>query len=399
MMPTDQLQKYADVLLWGMQTARKPGFSPQDIILVRYDYPARSLAEILFEKLIIQGLYPVHRLTGSPAMEHALFAKGDYGQISFIPPGEKELMHHLNGCISLLAPESLTHLQDVNPERIGSSVLARKKLRDILDQRENQGLFGWTLGLLPTPELARNAGIDQKAYWDQIVRACYLDHPEPVAQWQKIFEQASEIKNALNSMKMDELHVESARCDLVVTPGQDRQWVGVSGHNIPSFELFTSPDWRGTRGIYFMDQPTYRNGNLVTNLRLEFSEGRVSSATAEQGEAFVHKQLELDQNADKIGEFSLTDKRFSRIDTFMAHTLFDENYGGEFGNCHIALGASYAETYAPGAGQLTDSIKSNLGFNDSALHWDLVNIEPKRVRAKLPGGHQTTIYEDGVFTL
>jgi aminopeptidase len=399
MLTTDQLHKYAEVLLWGMRTARKPGFSPQDIVLIRYDFPARPLAEILFEKLIAWNLHPVHRLTGSPAMEHALFAQGDSRQISFIPPGEEELMHHLNGCISLLAPESLTHLQDVDPERIGTSVLARKRLRDILDQRENQGLFGWTLGLLATPELARNAGISQEDYWNQIIQACYLDHPDPAAKWQEIFEEASGIKNALNSLDIKELHLESAHCDLTVTPGQDRQWVGVSGHNIPSFELFTSPDWRGTSGVYFMDQPTYRNGNLVTGLRLEFKEGRVVSAQAEQGEAFVHKQLQLDQNADKIGEFSLTDKRFSRIDTFMAHTLFDENFGGDYGNCHIALGASYAETYAPGAEQLTDSIKSSLGFNDSALHWDLVNIEPKRVQAKLHSGKRQTIYEDGIFVL
>ncbi len=399
MLTTQQLEKYADVLLWGMQTARKPGFQSQDIVLLRYDFPARALAEVLFEKLISQGLYPVHRIGGSPAMERALFSMGNSGQITFIPPGEEELMHHLNGCISLLAPESLTHLQDIDPERIGSSVLSRKKLRDILDQRENQGLFGWTLGLLATPELAKNAGIEERSYWDQIVRACYLDHPDPVGKWQEIFEQASEIKNALNALHIDQLHIQSANCDLIVTPGQMRQWVGVSGHNIPSFELFTSPDWRGTEGVYYMNQPTYRSGNLVTNLRLEFKQGCVCSATAEQGQDFVRKQLRLDQNADKIGEFSLTDKRFSRIDTFMAHTLYDENYGGDFGNCHIALGASYAETYSPGAGQLTESLKASLGFNDSALHWDLVNIEPKVVTAKLSTGQRKTLYEDGVFTL
>ena len=399
MLSTQQLEKYAEVLLWGMRTARKPGFQAQDIVLLRYDFPARPLAEILFAKLISQGLHPVHRLSGSPVMERSLFSAGNNEQITFIPPGEEELMHHLNGCISLLAPESLTHLQDVDPERIGSSVLSRKKLRDILDQRENQGLFGWTLGLLATPELAKNAGIEEQAYWDQILRACYLDHPDPVAKWQEIFEQASQIKAALNSLDIDSLHIQSTGCDLVVTPGQMRQWVGVSGHNIPSFELFTSPDWRGTEGVYFMNQPTYRSGNLVTNLRLEFKQGRVCSATAEQGEDFVRKQLQLDQNADKIGEFSLTDKRFSRIDTFMAHTLFDENFGGDYGNCHIALGASYAETYAPGADQLTESRKSSLGFNDSALHWDLVNIEPKRVTARLSSGRRKTLYEDGMFTL
>ena len=50
-------------------------------------------------------------------------------------------------------------------------------------------------------------------------------------------------------------------------------------------------------------------------------------------------------NADKVGEFSLTDRRHSRITKFMATTLFDENMGGEFGNTHIALGNAYKDSF------------------------------------------------------
>ncbi|MBN2398002.1 MAG: aminopeptidase, partial [Deltaproteobacteria bacterium] len=97
------------------------------------------------------------------------------------------------------------------------------------------------------------------------------------------------------------------------------------------------------------------------------------------------------------GEFSLTDRRFSRIDRFMADTLFDENFGGRWGNCHIALGASYSDTYDGNPAELTKAMKKNLGFNDSALHWDLVNTERKTVRARLSDGKVVTIYENGVF--
>ena len=105
----------------------------------------------------------------------------------------------------------------------------------------------------------------------------------------------------------------------------------------------------------------------------------------------------MDAGACQLGEFSLTDKRFSRIDAFMAHTLFDENYGGEHGNCHVAVGSSYADTYAGSPEELTAERKKELGFNDSALHWDLVNTEPKTVTAMLQGGGSTVIYEDGMF--
>jgi aminopeptidase len=226
-----------------------------------------------------------------------------------------------------------------------------------------------------------------------------LDHDDPVAKWEDIYNQASEIKSKLNNLDIKSLRVQSKSCDLVVTPGQGRQWIGISGHNIPSFELFTSPDWRGTKGIYFADQPSFRSGNYVSGVRLEFREGEVVDIAAEEGKEFVKSQLAMDQGANKLGEFSLTDKRFSRIDRFMAHTLFDENFGGDYGNCHVAVGASYSDTYAPGAGKLSKELKRELGFNDSALHWDLVNTEPKTVTAKLKGGGSRVIYENGVFNL
>lgn len=399
MLSSQYLEKYADILLWGIQTARKTSYLTGEIVLLRYDLAARELVQILFEKVLSQGMHPVQRINPFPAMEHSFFEISDANQLNFIAPGEKELSQSLNGLISLLAPESLTHLQDINPENIGQAMLARKQLRDILEERENQGHFGWTLGLLTTDELARNSGLSREEYTAQIVKACYLDHCKPIDKWQEILEAAQEIKNYLNSLDIELLHLESDNCDLWITPGQDRQWVGVSGHNIPSFEIFTSPDWRGTEGIFYMDQPSFRSGNLVQDLRLEFKKGKLTDIQAGAGEEFVQKQINIDSNANKIGEFSLTDKRFSRIDKFMAHTLYDENFGGTQGNCHIALGASYAEAYARGAKNLTPALREELGFNDSALHWDLVNIESKQVSARLRAGSDKIIYKDGCFVL
>jgi aminopeptidase len=85
-------------------------------------------------------------------------------------------------------------------------------------------------------------------------------------------------------------------------------------------------------------------------------------------------------------------------DRFMANTLFDENYGGAYGNCHIALGSSYSNTYAGNARRLSGNLKDNLGFNDSALHWDFVNTEKKRVTAILADGSRVVVYENGEFS-
>jgi aminopeptidase len=83
----------------------------------------------------------------------------------------------------------------------------------------------------------------------------------------------------------------------------------------------------------------------------------------------------------------------------MANTLYDENYGGRYGNCHLAVGSSYTDSFTGEPGRLSRARKENLGFNDSALHWDLVNTEKKRVTAYLKGGGKTVVYENGLFKL
>ncbi|HPI93491.1 MAG TPA: aminopeptidase [Deltaproteobacteria bacterium] len=397
MLTATHLQRYADVLIWGLKTARGKRFAKGDIVLVRYDMAALPLAETVYAKLLELGLQPVQRVAQSPKMEHDFYALSNARQLVFRTPGEEELFASLNGSISLRAPDSITHLSDVRPEKIGRATVARKYINDILDRREAEGEFGWTLCVYPTPELAGHAGLTPEAYAAQIIRACFLKKADPVASWRTIYREAQDIKRWLNGMKVSRYHIESERTELTITPGLKRKWVGISGHNIPSFELFLSPDWRGTEGLYYADQPTYRSGNYVKGVSLQFKAGSVVKANAEHGEDFLRKQIAMDRGAGKLGEFSLTDKRFSRITTFMANTLYDENYGGKNGNCHVALGASYSDTYDGAASDLTPEKKKDLGFNDSALHWDLVNTEKKRVIAQLAGGKRITIYEDGMF--
>jgi aminopeptidase len=394
-----QLDRYADILLWGLKTARTKTFKKNDVVLIRYDMPAVRLAEIVYAKLLDVGIHPVQRTNLTATMEQRFFERANATQIIFQSPGEKELFNRLNGGIFLHAPESITHLSHIDPKKIGKAAVARKDLRDILDARDQAGDFGWTLCTFPTKELARHAKLSLKAYAAQIINACFLDKNSPVSHWQDVYRQAASIKKRLNSMKVNFYHIESEHVDLFITPGEKRKWVGISGHNIPSFEIFLSPDWRGTKGIYFSNQPSFRNGNYVEGVKLEFKKGAVVNIEAQQGKNFVARQLSMDNGASKVGEFSLTDRRFSRINTFMANTLFDENFGGKYGNCHLALGASYADTYSGNPKELTKEKKKRLGFNDSALHWDLVNTEKKRVTAHFASGKKATIYENGEFTI
>jgi aminopeptidase len=391
-----ELTRYADVLLWGLQTARRRKFKNNDAVALRYHLPARPLAEILYDKILRRGLNPVPRAMETPEMEKSFYARATPRQLEFVAAGEENLNRRLSGSIHLYAPESVTHLGEVDPRKIGRAVVARKFLRDVLKRREERGHFSWTLSVFPTMALARQARMSLKAYTRQIAAACFLEHRDPVSRWQAVHRKIGLIKKWLDRMPIERLHVESDTIDLMITTGEERKWLGLSGRNIPSFEVFISPDWRGTRGLYHADQPCFRSGNHIAGVRLEFKKGEVVSASARKGRDFLRRQLEMDRGAKRVGEFSLTDRRLSRISVFMANTLYDENFGGRHGNCHVALGAAYSDSYA-GKRPLDDGMRRQLGFNDSALHWDLVNTAEKRVTALLKGGGKAIIYENGIF--
>ena len=398
MLTDKQMDRYAEVLLWGLKTARKARYKKNDMVAIRYHMPAIRMAEKLYSKLLEWGIHPVLRPNPTPIMEKDFYSLANNRQLTFTAPGEKELAAKLNGSIFLLAPESLTHLRDIDPRKIGKALVARKQLKDLLDRREAQGHYGWTLCIYPTAELANRAKLSLEDYTRQVVKACFLNRRQPVTEWQRIFRDAQRIKNWLNSMDVAFYRIESAHIDLEVTPGKHRKWIGISGRNIPSFELFVSPDWHGTRGKFLADQPSFRNGNYVKGVSFEFKQGAAIKIEATTGENFVRQQLALDAGASKLGEFSLTDKRFSRINRYMANTLYDENYGGRHGNCHIAFGSAYLNTYTGAPANMTPTRRKSLGFNESAIHWDFVNTEKKRVTAYLTSGEAVVIYENGMFS-
>lgn len=398
MLTERHLENFADVLWWGLATARRHPFRKNDIVQVRFHPGALRLAEILYRNLMACGIHPILRMNLTPDMERNFYRLSNPQQLAFVAPGEERLARRLNGSIFLNAPDSLAHLRDADPKKIGKAAVAAKPLRSLLEGREGKGEYSWTLCVLPTAELARYAGISPAQYTRQVVRACFLNAASPLAEWQRIHRRAGEIKRWLDGLDAVDFHIESATTDLHIRLGARRRWAGISGRNIPSFELFVSPDWRGTRGVFCADQPSFRSGNIVAGVRLEFKAGRVARATAREGHGFLNRQLAMDRGAAQVGEFSLTDRRFSRITRFMANTLYDENFGGAHGNCHIALGSSYSNTYAGHPRTLVPSLKAKLGFNDSALHWDFVNTEKKRVTARLARGEKVTVYENGEFT-
>jgi aminopeptidase len=300
--------------------------------------------------------------------------------------------------VSVLSDTDMHALEGVDPALIMRSGRSMKPAMDWRTEKENSGRFSWTLGLYGTAAMASEAGLSEQEYWQQITDACFLAEEDPIARWREVSAQIGEYVQRLNALPIERLHVVGSDVDLRITLGEQRQWVGGSGRNIPSFEIFTSPDWRGTEGWIAFNQPLYRYGNLVNGIRLEFEDGRVVKASAARNEQ-VLSEMVATENADKVGEFSLTDRRFSRITKFMAETLYDENVGGPFGNTHIALGKSYYDCYAGDPGAVSPEEWSRLGFNESSVHTDIVSTADRTVTATLGDGSERVIYAGGEFQL
>ena len=398
MFTNSQLQKYADVLIWALQAARRNGkFKKYDSVLLRTDMAAAPLAKAVYSKLLAQRYNVLLRWMAPEDFTTDFYQLADDKQLAYLPVGEKEIQGNINGLIALHAPLDLTHLKKVDPAKLAKSAVARKPVREILDAREQKGLFSWTLCNYPTAELAKRAGLSVKEYANQVARACFLNEKDPVKKWKEVTRQINEIGAWLSALPIKTLRVQTQHMDFEVLLGEKRRFIAGGGCNIPSFEIFTSPDWRGTRGVYFADLSSYRSGNYVKGVKLDFKNGRVIKADAEQGAEFVRKMLAMYKGASQIGEFSLTDRRFSKITKFMADILYDENFGGKYGNCHVAVGASYADTFAGPQSKLDKKAKEKLGFNDSSLHWDLINTENKTVTATLKNGTKKVVYENGQF--
>ncbi len=391
---TTQLERYAAVLLAALNGHEGPAHG--DVILLQVPECAKPLLRALQRAVLMAGCHPlVQFLPDEFSREFYELASDE--QLDFFPAaylrGRLETIDH---SISIIAETNKHELEDIPPERLLRRQRAFKPYLAWRDEKETAGKYSWTLGLYGTEAMAREVGLSLDEYWDEIIAACYLDHDDPVGKWRAISAEIARVKHALDALRIERLHIEAPDTDLWVRLGPQRRWLGGSGRNVPSFEVFISPDWRGTTGHIQFTEPLFIYGHRVERVFLRFKDGVVVEARAAVGEDML-KALIATENADKIGEFSLTDARLSRITRFMGETLYDENVGGSDGNTHLALGKAYRESYPGDAAGLTDDDWAAMGYNDSVIHTDIVATSPRTVTAELPDGTTKIIYAHGNF--
>ena len=401
--PSQQiLERYADVLV-NFALGGGEGVKPGQVVRIVAREAAKPLYAELHRAVWRAGAHVIGGYLSDDDRRHSLTR--DFYELAsdvqldfFAATYMRGLVDQMDHQIAVISDSDMHVLEGIDPARIMRQGRALKPYIDWRTEKENAGRFSWTLGLYGTPAMAAEAGMSEEEYWQQITSACFLEETDPIARWREVSGQIGDYVERLNGLPIDRLHVHGPEVDLRLTLGERRAWVGGSGRNIPSYEIFTSPDWRGTDGWIAFNQPLYRYGNMIRGVRLEFVDGRVVKATADAGEQVI-KEMVATENADKVGEFSLTDRRFSRITRFMAETLFDENVGGPYGNTHIALGNSYHDCYAGDPGQVAREEWERLGFNESSVHTDIVSTADRTVTATLRDGSDRVIYADGEFRL
>jgi aminopeptidase len=395
------LEKYAKVLV-DFALGGGTGIKPGDVVRLSSPISALPFFRALKKQILdsggitIGGLYDdMEDGSAKYFYEHAT----DKQLSTFLDKYSRGLVDQIDHTISVIADHDPHELDGVDPKKIMLVGKTNKPASEWLNDKENKGKFTWTLALYGTPAMAKEAGLSEKEYWDQIIKACYLDEKDPVAKNRSVMNEVDRVAVTLTKLNIANLHVTGKDVDLHITIGQDRRWLGGTGRNIPSFEVFTSPDWRGTEGWIRFNQPLYRYGSMVEGIELTFKKGRVVKASATKNEKLLKEMIKTDTGAAQMGEYSLTDKRLSRITKFMAETLFDENMGGEFGNTHLAVGKSYHDTYSGDVKKLKKADFEKLGYNDSSIHTDMISTTDRTVVATLKDGTKKTIYKNGQFTV
>lgn len=392
------LDNYAKILV-NFALNSGAGVKTGEVVHIRIRETAKLMVKPLVKAVLQAGAYPLLDYLPEWGYDKMFFETANDKQLVwFADAVMKAKIDVADHMVVMYGDEDPHELESIDANRLMLRQKAGKIYRELQDAKENAGKHTWTMGLYPTAAVAAEAGMTLEEYREQVINACFLDEADPVAKRQEVFAYQEEVKAKLNALQIQWVHLKGDDIDLKVQLGSDRKWLGWSGRNIPSFELFISPDWRGTDGRVRFSEPLYHYGKLIKGIQLRFEQGLIVKATATEWEAMLLEMIAA-ENANKIGEFSLTDKRLSRITRFMADTLYDENVGWPFWNTHIAVGNAYKDSYIGDPNTPTKEERAAMGFNESVVHTDIVSTTNRTVTATCADGSEVIIYQDGMFTL
>jgi aminopeptidase len=328
----------------------QPGQRVQVTASVGQEPLARAIAERAYKA----GAVFVNVAYGDPYVQRARLEFGVDDALGYEPEWvvERVRQHGLQhgASIGLSGPVAPGVLDGIDPARIGRDRPPGRKqsLENLTEARNN-----WTIVPCPTPAWATlvhpdmDAGAALPKLWEQIERVCRLDAPDPVAAWQERMQQLSRACAALNERRFDALHLQGPGTDVVVGLLPTSSWMGGAlttcwglehRPNLPTEEVFTTPDPERVDGVVAGTLPRELDGTIVRDIEVRFERGRAVSVSAAENGGVLRAYAERDAGAARLGEIALVDGegRVGPLKTVFYDTLLDENAAS-----HMALGQGF----------------------------------------------------------
>jgi len=371
----DRLNRFADLVV-RVGVNVQPGSG----VLVTADTAHLEIARAVVERAYVAGAEWVEVEWSDGPIRHSRLTHSSIESLTRSRPWAieriKELAAERGVVISLVGDPDPHLFDDVDPvkaaaRRVDEAMAARDAL--LVHQ------LRWTVVAAPNPGWAREVFGEPgtERLWDAVGTAMRLDEPDPVACWRDRAAELAARGRALDALNLTEVHYHSAGTDLTVGLVPETRWSGGGDNdpdgiwympNIPTEEVFTSPDRRRADGTISLTKPVIVNGQVVDGLRVRFSGGRITDVTATSGAESVLAELDTDEGARSLGEVSLVDRdsRIAKAGILFHNTLFDENAA-----CHVAWGQSFPFAVAGGL-ERTDDERFEIGLNRSAVHTDVV---------------------------
>ncbi len=258
------------------------------------------------------------------------------------------------------------------------------------------------LGQRGFPQRSRGRGKTLEA----IFKAVRLDEGSAVANWKAHTAALTHYVDALNERRFAALHYQNGLgTDLIVGLRDTHVWsagssvskCGVAFNaNMPTEEVFTTPDRENANGVLKSSLPLSYNGVLIKDIALTFQDGGVVSASASEGEETLRRLLDMDEGARRLGEVALVphSSPISKMGILFYNTLYDEN-----ASCHFALGKGFQDCVMGGA-DMTDEEKLAAGVNDSLVHVDfMVGTGDMNITGITKEGARVPVFENGGWAL
>jgi aminopeptidase len=340
----ERLERYAELVV-RVGANVQPG---QEVFL-QSAVEHHELARALVRQSYRAGASYVNVLYGDAHVRRAMIELGPDEALTYSPEWRKQFAAATSGnaMIATTGDPEPELLADLDGERVGRAMpleLVQIRMQQVREDSVNwcgvgAPSEGWAKQVFGEPDVER--------LWEKIAFCMRLDEPDPVAAWRDHVARLKARATALTDLRADALRYRGPGTDLTVGLLPDVNWLGGGGDtstgipyvaNMPTEEVFTSPDARRTEGTIRSTLPLSLSGQIVRGLELTFEQGRAVRAEAKTGAELVRSHFETIENADRLGEVALVTKesRVGQTGTLFYDTLFDEN-----ATCHIAYGAGF----------------------------------------------------------